>query len=246
MQNETRYDLTITGNGESGGGRFRNVKVLGDAKIAGDLDCLAFHCTGTANIAGSVKSGSCRITGTVDLQGDLETGKARVIGTLDIGGNVKTTEMTSTGETRIRGGLAGEHVELNGLFAIRGDCEAETLRMKGVFTIEGLVNAGTVSLHIHSQCRVKEIGGEKIEIRRGTDSLWKRWIGAFYLPSDFYAGVLQAETIEGDDIYVEHTSARVIRGTNVVIGPGCRVGHVEYADRFEQADDSIVEFHAKV
>ncbi len=240
MESDIRCDLTITGNGSSSGGVFRNVKIVGEAKIDSDLDCLAFKSTGTAVITGNMKSTSCHVVGEVRMKGNLETGEAKINGMMDIDGNVKTKEIKSRGETRIRGSVAGEDVHLEGLFAIKGNCEAESLHMKGVFTIEGLLNAGFVEMKTHSKCRIKEIGGEKIDIRRGTGSVLKRWLGAFYLPSDFFEGVLDADTIEGDDIYVEHTSAKTIRGTNVVIGPGCSIGHVEYANRFQKTDDSNV------
>ncbi len=246
MNNAIRNDLTIMGNGSSSGGVFREVKIFGDAIIDGDLDSLGFRCTGTARITGNVKSTSSSIVGTVDLKGNLETGEAKITGKLDVDGNVKTKEMKSNGETRIRGGLAGEEVNLEGLFTIRGNCEAERLHMKGVFTIGGLLNAGTVEMKLYSKCQVKEIGGEKIEIRRGTGSVLKRWISFLYLPSDFYKGILQVDTIEGDDIYVEHTSAKVIRGTNVTVGPGCSIGCVEYANLFQKADDSTVSSHRQV
>jgi cytoskeletal protein CcmA (bactofilin family) len=246
MQSEVRHNLTITGNGSSSGGIFRNVKILGDAKVDGDLDCLAFKCTGSALITGNVKSTSCHINGEARLKGNLETGRAKILGVLDIDGSVKTNEMISTGETRIRGDLAGEDVTLEGHFSIKGNCEAENLEMKGVLTIGGLLNAGKVELKIYSKCEVKEIGGEKIDIRRGTSSIFKRLIGMFYLPSDFHQGMLQVDTIEGDDIYVEHTSAKAIRGTNVIIGPGCTIGHVEYTNQFQKTDDSVIGSHTQV
>ena len=93
MQSEIRYDLKITGNGSSSGGVFKNVKIVGDAKIDSDLDCLAFSCTGTTEITGNMKSTSCYITGEVNLKGILETGEAKINGVMDIGGNVKTKEM---------------------------------------------------------------------------------------------------------------------------------------------------------
>jgi cytoskeletal protein CcmA (bactofilin family) len=246
MQGDIRYDLTITGNGSSSGGVFKNVKIVGDAKIDSDLDCLAFTCTGTAEITGNMKSTSCHIIGEVNLKGNLETGAAKINGVMDIDGNVKTKEMKSNGEILIRGGVAGEDVHLEGLFTIKGNCEAENLHMKGVFTIEGLLNAGSVELKTFSKCRIKEIGGEKIDIRRGTGSVLKRLLGTFYLPSDYFEGVLRVDTIEGDDIYVEHTSANAIRGTNVMIGPGCRIGRVEYANRFVKTEDSQVGSHTQV
>ncbi|MGP3783292.1 hypothetical protein [Paenibacillus sp. 1A_MP2] len=34
--------------------------------------------------------------------------------------------------------------------------------------------------------------------------------------------------IEGDDIELEYTEAEVVRGDKIKIGPGCRIGTVEY------------------
>ncbi|TVY08990.1 polymer-forming cytoskeletal protein [Paenibacillus cremeus] len=240
MQNTKRYDLSITGNGSSAGGAFRDVKIVGDANIDGDVDCLAFKCTGTTRITGHVKSTSCSIMGTVDLKGNLETGEAKITGTLDVDGDVKAQEMKSNGDTRIRGSVFGEDIKLEGLFKIGGNCEAESLQMKGVFRIKGLLNVGLVDLKLHSKCEVKEIGGEKIEIRRGNGFVLKRWISVFFLPSDFYEGTLMCDSIEGDDIYVEYTSAKVIRGSNITIGPGCHIGQVEYTGTFQQAEDTTV------
>ncbi|MCL6576409.1 hypothetical protein [Kyrpidia sp.] len=42
------------------------------------------------------------------------------------------------------------------------------------------------------------------------------------------------ETIEGDDIYLENTRARVVRGTRVQIGPGCQIGLLEYSEDFSK------------
>lgn len=246
MTDTVRNNLTITGNGSSTGGVYRDVKIMGDARIDGDLDSLGFKCTGTAQITGNLKSTSCTIMGTVDVKGNLDTGEAKITGTLQVDGNVKTQAMKTIGETHIRGSIAGEDVSLEGLFHIKNNCEAETLRMKGVYTIDGLLNAGMVELKVYSKCKVKEIGGEKIDIRRGTSSVFKKLVGLFYLPSDYFEGTLQVDTIEGDDIYVEHTSATVIRGNNVIIGPGCSIKTVEYTSSFHKAEDSAVSSHSQV
>ena len=51
---------------------------------------------------------------------------------------------------------------------------------------------------------------------------------------------LCAETIEGDEIYLEYTKAKVIRGNNVTIGEGCEIELVEYKSLFEKSDKSVV------
>jgi hypothetical protein len=37
--------------------------------------------------------------------------------------------------------------------------------------------------------------------------------------------------IEGDFIDLEYTTADIIRGNIVIIGPGCNVGRIEYRDQ---------------
>ncbi|MEF3304771.1 polymer-forming cytoskeletal protein [Paenibacillus sp. GYB003] len=239
---ETRQHLTIVGSGGSGGGSYNNVKVNGEAQFNGDIDCLAFRCNGTARVYGSLKGTSCNVNGTLDIAGDFDTGEAKINGKMEIDGNVKARTIKSFGETSVRGNVAGEEVGLQGYFSINGNCEAEQLRIKGIFRIGGLVNAGEVDLAVHSRCEVKEIGGESIRVHRSEGNVLKKLIGSFFLPADYYEGTLNADTIEGDHIYVEHTSAKAIRGTVVVVGPGCRIGRVEYTERFEcHADSSVQE-----
>jgi cytoskeletal protein CcmA (bactofilin family) len=237
---EMRHNLRITGTGGSEGGQFRDVKVVGDAHFDDDIDCLAFRVTGTASVYGNLKCTSCAVSGTLDVEKDLETGQAKVSGNLTIGGNLKVQELKSFGETKVSGSVAGENVQLEGGFNIKGNCEAEQLNVKGVFRIGGLVNAETVSLALHSRCEVKEIGGERIDIRRADGNMLKKLFGSLFLPADFYEGTLAAESIEGDDIYIEHTKVRVVRGANVTIGPGCTVERVEYTGRFENRFGSDV------
>lgn len=243
---ERRYDVKIVGSGGSGGGLFKDVKVNGEAQFSGDIDCLAFRCNGTAKVYGSLKGTSCSINGTLDITGDLDTGEAKISGKMDIEGNMKASAIRSFGETNVRGNVAGEEVGLQGFFHIKGHCEAEKLRIQGVFRIGGLVNAGEVDLAVHSRCEVKEIGGESIRIHRAEGNVLKKLIGSLFLPSDYYVGTLSAGSIEGDFIYVEHTTAEVIRGAAVVLGPGCQIGRVEYTERFECHKDSMVQEQEQV
>lgn len=44
-----------------------------------------------------------------------------------------------------------------------------------------------------------------------------------FIPFTNHAGSLQTSIIEGDDIYLEHTIAEVVRGNNVTIGPDVKL-----------------------
>jgi cytoskeletal protein CcmA (bactofilin family) len=112
---------------------------------------------------------------------------------------------------------------------------------RGIFEIGGLLNAGQLDIKLYRDCRAKEIGGEKIRIRKA--SLLHAF-SFFFKPSPHAR--LTASVIEGDDIYLENTTAKAVRGNRVTIGPGCKIGTVEYKEHFEQKKDSIVNQNYKV
>ncbi len=51
----------------------------------------------------------------------------------------------------------------------------------------------------------------------------------------------EAETIEGDDVYLEATHATAVRGRRVVIGPGCVIQEVEYSETLQIDPSAQVE-----
>ena len=51
---------------------------------------------------------------------------------------------------------------------------------------------------------------------------------------------LVADIIEGDDIYLENTHAKVVRGNNITLGPGCEIAFVEYKNDFKQDKEATV------
>ncbi len=61
-----------------------------------------------------------------------------------------------------------------------------------------------------------------------------------------HVGNLQTSIVEGDDIYLEHTIAEVVRGNNVTIGPGCEISVVEYHTSFNQKGNAVVKEHKQI
>ena len=54
-------------------------------------------------------------------------------------------------------------------------------------------------------------------------------------------GYDKTESVEGDDIYLEYTTAKVVRGNTVRLGAGCKIDLVEYKTSLEKASDCIVK-----
>ncbi|WP_216828547.1 hypothetical protein [Alkalihalobacterium elongatum] len=76
----------------------------------------------------------------------------------------------------------------------------------------------------HATSRINEFGGETIKV--GSKSI------------NVYKGPhrLEANIIEGDNIFLEHTTAKVVRGKNVVIGAHCQIDLVEYSTSFKKLE----------
>ena len=51
---------------------------------------------------------------------------------------------------------------------------------------------------------------------------------------------LTTNLIEGDEIYLQNTNAKIVRGINITIGEGCNIGLVEYSGEIIISSESIV------
>ena len=96
--------------------------------------------------------------------------------------------------------------DIRGTLKVDEDLEAESVVIKGVFTIKGLLNAGNIQVELLGNAKAKEIGGEKIVVKKNSFAL-NKWLKSFFADK-----TLQAEVIEGDDIELEYTHAGIVRG----------------------------------
>ncbi|CAG7631633.1 hypothetical protein PAESOLCIP111_03318 [Paenibacillus solanacearum] len=228
VEQDNRRDLVISGSGTSGGGQYRDVKISGEGKVYGNVECNQFKTNGKSEVNGSVLARIAQINGLSVITGDLKAEEVRVFGDMKLEGSGKYGDFKCRGIARINGDLTGENLDLEGEMTVDGDCEAEVFCAKGAFEIEGLLNAGVVDITLYGSCRAKEIGGEMIKVgkRNGLRSLLYPFLPVLALK-------LTADVIEGDDIYLVNTKAKVVRGKRVTIGQGCEIELVEYKEQFE-------------
>jgi cytoskeletal protein CcmA (bactofilin family) len=245
MTKQNQSDLKIYGKNSVPGGTFNDVIIAGEGKINGDLVCSVFKIHGDSKVDGSVKTISAKINGRTMIKGNLEADEFKINGSCEVGGNVSVKEIKVSGENITRGMLSAEKVEIRGRIKIEKDCNAEIFNSKGGFTINGLLNAGEIDIDLYAPCSAKEIGGEKINIKRGNTFSLRNLITSLF-PAINLRDELITDSIEGDDIYLEWTKTKVVRGNNIVIGPGCEVDLVEYKKSFQQDKDSNVKSNKKV
>ncbi len=216
-------DLKINGRASSAGGKYNAVIINGEGRIDGDLDCIKLKINGRCDINGNVKADSVDIYGTNSIKGNLEAEKAKIYGNADIEGNVSV-----------------DKAETYGSISVDGDCNAEVFKIEGTFAIEGLLNAGELELSLYGASKACEIGGENITVKRKGKS------GFLGLKGMIQGKELTVETIEGDEIYLENTQAKVVRGNNIKIGPGCEIELVEYKNSLKQDEKAEIGTNKKI
>jgi cytoskeletal protein CcmA (bactofilin family) len=166
---------------------------------------------GTANFNGEVQANELTVNGDASIRDGAGVGKLVVKGNLTLGG-----------------GLASHDIDLRGFLRMSGDCQAESLSGEGGFNVAGELNVGNIDVTVQAPSSAREIGGERIVVRQPSGSL-----GSLTGLLTIWAEKrLTAETIEGDTIWLENTTAKVVRGKNVTVGAGCIVDLVEYAETY--------------
>lgn len=244
MENEVLGNLKISGVGNSKGGRYNEVRISGAGDVEGDIECNLFKSSGASDVKGNLKSKIVEVSGASDIKGNVIAEQIYVSGASDIYGNVETKKIKITGASDIKGSLHAEEVEISGAINIRDDCEADFFKATGGFKIGGLLNADNIEINIGGKCNVKEMGGEKISIKlsNSTGLGILRAIKEVFNVHEY----LVTELIEGDEIYIESTVAKVVRGNNVTIGPDCDIDLVEYKGEIKLQNGARIKEQKKI
>ncbi len=220
-------NLEINGSGSSAGGKFDAMIIKGNGKIDGDLNCINMDVQGHCEVNGNVKSKYVKIKGNSSIKGSLEADEIEIYG-----------------EFNVDGDLSVEKSHIHGMISVNGNCNAESFGMEGAFKIRGLLNAGYLELILHGPSDVREIGGEKIMVKRNGKVKFTR-LRKMIMPLGFDTG-LTTDLIEGDEIYLEYTNAKIVRGNNIELGPGCDIKVIEYQNDFKKHEGSEVGTYKKV
>lgn len=236
MADETRADVKINGDGNLSGGAYGAVTINGAGTVNGDIDCTDYRVNGAGTHNGRLTAKTVTINGAGTFNGEVQANELNVNGDMSVRDGAGVGKLTIKGNASFGGSIASHDVIIRGFMKTGGDCQSEAFSCEGAFTVAGLLNAGTVDIKLYGPCAAREIGGEKITVRQaggGFSSLTQLFT--------FWAEKrLTADSIEGDDVILELTTAKTVRGRNVQIGEGCRVDLVEYSDGYTLAPGASV------
>ena len=245
--NDKRNSASISGAGTISGGTYTRISISGAGKITGDIVADELKISGAGKVAGRAEVREIVTSGSASFAGDVIADEMRVSGSARVEGQAKVKELKCSGTFKVEKGITAEYVKASGSLRVDGDTESEIFKASGGFKIEGLLTADKIEIRLGGRCYAKEIGGERIDVRRGgwrekgilLDGLVKLFTGGG-------TAALETKQIEGDEIALEETEAEVVRGKKVEIGSGCRIGRVEYSESLRVASDAVVKERVKV
>jgi cytoskeletal protein CcmA (bactofilin family) len=186
---------------------------------------------GAGVVTGSpVRTTDFRVSGSAQIHGSLECEDARIAGSCDIDGDVKCTDLRSSGSTRVAGSLRAADVEVSGSLdvakdveatditasgslRVAGDVHAQDFRSSGSIRVAGTMKVSDVDIELGGSSKVGAIEAHDVRIRMGGGFVRAR-------------GDLTADRIVGNDVLIEGTTAALVQGSDVRIGPHCRVEKV--------------------
>jgi cytoskeletal protein CcmA (bactofilin family) len=133
-----------------------------------------------------------------------------------------------------------------------GVLECEELYSFGNINIDE-INAEVVYIHPDSNSKVKQVMGSDIRITKNflIDqtflSLPKSADNKIYKKEAAKpASIMELDSIEGDDIVLDHVHAKYVTGEHVVIGDYCVIDCVEYKNDIEVSSKSTVKNKIKI
>jgi cytoskeletal protein CcmA (bactofilin family) len=218
-----RPNLEVEGKERVPGGLYDTVSVDGKLVVDGDLDARALVVQGTASVTGQTRIGRLEVAGKVELGGPVEAQSVLIQGKGELGGDLK-----------------GERVEVSGRLSVAGDVTVREFSASGRFEITGALRADQVSVELLTTSRAASIVASSVRVVTRPDNagtvvqVRARGVritnvsGGQTQPSR-----LEVESVSGDTVTLEATTARRVSGRSVVLGPGCDIGRVEYREQLE-------------
>lgn len=238
---EGKKTISISGSSSFSGGTYDAIQISGSGKCTEPFTANSVRVSGSSSLA-TVEAGEMRISGSAKFSGRVSTEKMSVSGVCKIEEDCEAANLQLSGSMYARKGLRGTNGSVSGSIYVDGDMEFEQLTISGAASVSGLLNAETLTIHLGGNCEIGEIGGNTIfvDVPPRHLSFLGKLLGGLTTPT------LKCGTIEGESIRLENTVCDTVRGKNVVIGPGCEIGLVEYSDELTVDPDSRVQRKEKM
>ncbi|OGS66111.1 MAG: hypothetical protein A3K59_09220 [Euryarchaeota archaeon RBG_19FT_COMBO_69_17] len=191
--------------------RTRMFKSAGSARVQGDLEADETKVAGACAFEGSVTTDAFRSSGSVRVAKALTADRVESSGSLEVGEDLTADEVVSSGSLKVGGSLRADRLHASGSLAVAGSLVADD-----------------VTVELGGSSRVGDVHADEVRVKVTGGLLRTR-------------GDLRAGTIHADSVYLEGTTANLVRGDRVTIGPHCRIQAVEAEELVVHESSEVLE-----
>ena len=204
------------------------VKIVGSGEVTGPLRTQEFKSAGSGRVNGDLDAETAKVAGSCTFEGNVKAQEFHSAGSAKVAGRLQGEEIHASGALSVGGDLEGQEVHARGSLNVGGKVTAEEFHLSGGAKINGPLEAKEVFIELGGDVTVPSIHAEEIDVRR---------------PGGFFRGRygLYADRIEGGEVYLECTTANVVAGDEVRIGPHCRIGRVHARDLMVHESSEVRE-----
>ncbi|MFB6285491.1 MAG: polymer-forming cytoskeletal protein [Candidatus Bipolaricaulia bacterium] len=233
----------------NGSARADEIKTAGSCRVKGEVRAEELRTSGSCAIDGAIAADTLKCSGSQRVDDSVNAGYVKISGSIRVKGNLETDRFVSEGSFRVEGLLSGDEVAIQ----LGGNCQAQEIGGERIEVRSGAsrgFDPEEGSKHAERQSRddpwtFREMGlGIDVDWRKMTREMSKLGskLGNLGLSMTGIGGhgTLRADAIEGDEIYLESTQAKLVRGKRVLIGPDCEIERVEYEDEIRVHDQADV------
>lgn len=244
-----KNDFNINGMGNIPAGTYGDVAINGMGKLDGDIKAERVVVSGTSKGEGTLEVNEMTVNGQMKYSGKLNViDKINVYGMALFGLEAKVNSLFVAGSVKFGENADFDKAIVNGNLTVKGDFEGADFLCNGKTNIEGLLNADNIEFKLNCKSTVKEIGGEKISVRRDEGAFFKLdgMVFQSVFSKIFGDFRLNSDVIEGDSIYLEYTTAKKVSGNNIVIGEGCFIDEINYSGSLDVSEKSEIKVRNNV
>jgi cytoskeletal protein CcmA (bactofilin family) len=219
---EGLHDARVNGDGTVSPGTYGSVLINGAGVISGELRCRELTINGTGRCAASVEADSISINGGATFEGPVRTSEFKCVGSTDVHAGMGVSRLKVRGKLSMDGGLAAGEVDLGGELRVGASATVDSLTGEGRFVVGDVLESARIELRIHGQSAANTVRCQTMRLRAPE--------GFTAVFTAFADRRLVADTIEGGELELIDTTAKLVRGARVTLGEGCRIDVVEYSD----------------
>lgn len=231
-------------------GEYGTIEVNGVGKCAGACAAQELEVNGVLKCGGSVRADRAEVNGTLNCIDRLDVGELEINGAVKVDGvagvedlevagaftvegeTLESNRIECDGAVKVKGGITAKTIEVDGALTAKGDIAADEIEVDGVLKAGGQISADKV--HVEGCISAAEIVGDEVIIwNQHRSTGFTITVGrstVIHMGSgDYYGSATSSKLglIEATTVALAGVEADTVNGTDVTIGPGCVIDHLD-------------------